>query len=241
MATGAAWPRFSLTFGPVGTSGSAGGAPRPSATKRHRSARLSSSHSHGAPRLPYGEPAAPLSDAVVTAFTRPVADSAIHSSMPAARVAVNASIRPLGEKATQLSVAPGGVATVVCTPVLRFSSVMPMSVDGRCGPFVRGLTRYPASRYIGCASSLMDGMLRRSSSATVSRDGLTSAVGSGGASRMSTMTCGGVRYETAAWIRAWLPTTAARTSAVAEATAMRRARMGGPPQGGILHCAVRDG
>ena len=39
----------------------------------------------------------------------------------------------------------------------------------------------------------MVGMLARSSSATTSRDGLSSTVGGGGASRMSTMAFGGRR------------------------------------------------
>ena len=65
---------------------------------------------------------------------------------------------------------------------------------GRCGPFVFGLMRAPASRSIGCDRSAIVGMLARSSSAICCLDGLTATVGSGAASRMSTMAFGGSWY-----------------------------------------------
>ena len=68
---------------------------------------------------------------------------------------------------------------------------MPRIGAGLCGPFVFGLTRVPASRSIGSARSAIFGMLARSSRAITFRVGLTTAVGGGGASRMSTMALGG--------------------------------------------------
>src|SRR5438046_6754991 len=65
---------------------------------------------------------------------------------------------------------------------------------GSCGPAVRGLMRFPARRSIGAASWAIVGMLRGSSSSSHCRSGDRLATGNGGASRMSTMTCGGVRY-----------------------------------------------
>ena len=63
----------------------------------------------------------------------------------------------------------------------------------RCGPLVRGFSRKPAIRSMGRETSAIDGIAGRASRATVSRLGLTRICGVGGASRMSTISAGGVR------------------------------------------------
>ena len=55
------------------------------------------------------------------------------------------------------------------------------------------LMRTPPRRSIGCASSAIDGMLVRSRTAMAVPDALSSTVGGGGASRISTIAFGGVR------------------------------------------------
>ncbi len=72
-------------------------------------------------------------------------------------------------------------------------SVMPVPLGARCGPLVLGLIRTPASRSIGCDISSIVGMLRRAMSVIVLPSGLTTTVGRGSASRISTIACGGVR------------------------------------------------
>jgi hypothetical protein len=196
-------------FGPVGTSGSAGGAPRLGGTKRQRSAVLSESHSHGAPQTAF-------SDAVLIAFAWPVAGSPIHSSMPVSRVWVNANRLPSGEKPIHASFGFCGSVTLISVPSASVFSVMLRSAWKRCGPLVRGLMRMPASRCIGCATSEIGGMLARSSSAITSPAGLTAAVGSGGASRMSTISFGG------SWYCAAAACAAARTTTVRVASRVRR-------------------
>src|SRR5436309_1643781 len=66
--------------------------------------------------------------------------------------------------------------------------------DVRCGPFVRGFTRAPASRSIGCESAAMVGWPFRYASAITFFDGLSSASGSGAASNAATTSAGGTRY-----------------------------------------------
>src|SRR5206468_2704571 len=64
----------------------------------------------------------------------------------------------------------------------------------RCGPFVFGLIRDPASRSIGCESSAMTGYGRAFNNANACLLGLIIVCGSGSASNASTMCCGGITY-----------------------------------------------
>src|SRR5436305_1723569 len=66
--------------------------------------------------------------------------------------------------------------------------------DVRCGPFVRGFTRAPASRSIGCESAAMVGCPFRYESDITFFDGLSNASGNGGASNAATTSGGGTRY-----------------------------------------------
>ena len=113
--------------------------------------------------------------------------------MRASVVLVKKNRLPSGEKLTKPRRALAGTAILRSAPVAIVRSVMPVPDGARCGPFVFGLIRRPPSRSIGCDSSWIDGMLARDISAIVSPAGLTTAVGSGSASRMSTMALGGVR------------------------------------------------
>ena len=64
----------------------------------------------------------------------------------------------------------------------------------RCGPFVFGLIRDPASRSIGCEISAMAGYGRAFNNANACLLGLINVCGSGSASNTSTMCCGGTAY-----------------------------------------------
>ena len=129
--------------------------------------------------------------AAVRALALAEAVSAIQSSMPLALFTMNDSHFPSGEKPGALMRTSGGSTTFVSTPSATRLKVMPRIDAGLCGPFVFGLMRWPASRSMGSARSAIFGMLARSSRAITVWAGLMTAIGGGGASRMSTMTLGG--------------------------------------------------
>lgn len=130
----------------------------------------------------------------LTSFACPVPESATHSSMPFSLVLVKESRLPSGEKLTPPIRAPAGTLTFFSAPPATDLSVMPKTPPVRCcRPFVLGLMRAPAMRWMGCARSAMVGRLRRSSSAIVWRSGAMTTLGVGAASIMSTITLGGVR------------------------------------------------
>ena len=110
------------------------------------------------------------------------------------RVFVKVKRLPSGENEKPPSFAPAGTTTLRSAPVATVRKVKPMRLPERCGPFVRGLMRKPASRSIGCDTSAMAGMLVRDIIAITSRAGLTDTVGSGSAVMMSTMFFGGDMY-----------------------------------------------
>src|SRR5688500_17424416 len=165
-------------LGPVGTP-IVGTAPRLGDTNSHNNEPPLPTHSQGVP-------SAAFNCAGVTALACPVAESAIHSSMPLSRWCVNAKRLPSGEKPIHDSIGLGGSVTFLSAPSATAFSVIARASCARCGPLVRGLMRTPAMRCIGCASCAMVGMLTRSSSAITSRDGLTSTVGGGGRSEEHT-------------------------------------------------------
>jgi len=183
VLTGAALPEFSWMLGPAGTSGALGAGPRLATTKLQSNVP-SSTQSHGAPMAAFRL-------AMVTDLARPVAVSAIHSSMPAGLVLVNDRRLPPGEKLTASIFAAVGTTTFVSLPSATAFSVIAVMPWLRCGPLVFGLIRIPARRSIGCDRSAIDGMLGRSRSASCWRVGLTTTDGSGRASRMSAITLGG--------------------------------------------------
>jgi hypothetical protein len=137
------------------------------------------------------QPSSALIVAAVAAFAFADATSAIQSSTPLARLIRNDNHFPSGENAGAAIRTFGGSATFVSTPSAIRLNVIPRIKAGLCGPFVLGLTRTPARRSIGSARSAILGMLVRSSRAITFWAGLTTAIGGGGASRMSTMTLGG--------------------------------------------------
>ena len=86
----------------------------------------------------------------------------------------------------------GGIVTVVSAPPSIFLSTIelmpvPGRPDARCGPFVFGLMRAPASRYIGCDSSAIVGYARALISAICCLLGLTEICAGGSASKTSMM------------------------------------------------------
>src|SRR3954451_22006873 len=104
VGAGDGLPEFSCTFGPAGTRGSAGAAPREAGTVVQTSVALSS-QSHGSPagELRRSPP--------LTSRDCPVIVSATHTSMPAAFVLVNASRLPSGENSTSPTLALAGTTT----------------------------------------------------------------------------------------------------------------------------------
>src|SRR5688572_11217818 len=172
-------------LGPVGTP-IVGAEPRLGDTNSQSSDPPSPTHSQGVPSVAF-------SCAGVVDLACPVAESPIQSSMPLSRCCVNAKRLPSGEKPIHDSIGLGGSVTFLSLPSAIDFRVIARDNCARYGPLVRGLMRTPARRYIGCDSSAMVGMLARSNSATTSRAGLSSTVGGGGASRMSTMAFGGKR------------------------------------------------
>ena len=184
MGTGDEVPLVSCTLGPSGASGATGAAPRAAGTAAHSSARLSSNQLQPSERTP-------LTRTPFTTSALPVARSASHSSMRSFCTAVNANSAPLGEKPIVPRLIAPGTVNVAPWPPARRLTVKPVMPRVRCGPFVAGFTRMPASRNIGCASSVMGGMLLRSTRTMRSPFGLVSACGIGGASRMRTMSAGG--------------------------------------------------
>ncbi len=177
----------SWTMGPVGTIGRLGAGPRPLGIARQRSTGSRASHSHGLVAH------AALSASPPMARAAPVTTSAIHNSMRVSRTTATANRRPSAENPSGIRFAGLGRLARRSAPSPIGLKTRPVTPGVRCGPLVRGLMRWPARRSIGCASSAMGGRLRRSTSATTSRVGLTTTWGSGGASSMSTMTRGGVR------------------------------------------------
>ena len=100
---------------------------------------------------------------------------------------------PSGENATAPIRAFAGTVTLRCVPVDTERSMIPLPAGARCGALLRGLIRVPAMRSIGCDTSSIGGMLRREVITIVSRSGPIDTRGSGSASRMSTISLGGVR------------------------------------------------
>ena len=115
-------------------------------------------------------------------------------SIRVSRVLVNRKRLPSGEKVIVPILAPAGTATLRSAPPLIVRTVMPVPDGARCGPLVRGLMRRPAMRSMGCETSSIPGIPRRETTTSVSRLGPTVTVGIGSASRMSTISFGGVRY-----------------------------------------------
>ncbi len=191
MRTGAGTPRFSWMFGPGGTNGSVGAAPRLVLVNAHSSEAPCATHLHA-----YGdcvEPSALFSCAGVIAFAVPVAVSPTHNSMPVSLVCVNAKRVLSGEKPIQPIAGLGGSVTFRSVPSDGLLMSRLRYRTARCRPLVFGLMRTPPMRNIGWASSARDGMLARSSTAIAAPDALSSTVGGGAASSTSTMALGGSR------------------------------------------------
>src|SRR5689334_13569761 len=93
-------------FGPAGTDGSAGGAPRPDGTSSHTSVTLSRSQSHGSPVV-----ALMRSAPETIAFADPLVASAIQSSIPVSLVCRNDRRDPSGENFKCDTRACGGMVT----------------------------------------------------------------------------------------------------------------------------------
>ena len=124
-----------------------------------------------------------------------------------------------------LAVVREATAELRDAPVEMDLSVIPVAPPEECGPLVAGSIRSPAIRSIGRDTSSMDGMLRRVWSATSSRAGPMLTVGSGSASRMSTMALGGVRYPVEVADCATSPAVVASTAAKPSATDVLRMRV----------------
>ena len=185
MGAGAARPRVSWMVGPTGVCGATGAEARPSGTNSQSSLAPPGSHWQGGPLVA-------LRIGPVSARVCPVTGSATQRASPESRVWTNAIVRLSGDQLTKDSAAGVGTAMRRSDPSATRFRTRPVMGPGSWGPLVRGLMRLPARRSIGWASSAMVGMLRCSSSRSHWRSGLTFATGSGGMSRMSTMTCGGV-------------------------------------------------
>jgi len=127
----------------------------------------------------------------VSERTCPVVASATQSASPESRVCTNAIVRLSGDQLTNDKAAGVGTAMRRSEPSATRLSTSAVIGPGSCGPVVRGLMRLPARRSIGCASSAIVGMLRCSRRRSHCRSGETLAAGSGGVSRISTMTRGG--------------------------------------------------
>ena len=186
MRTGATAPRCSCTFGPVGTVGAAGAAPRAGGIAMQSNCPPVPTHVQPAPNTPFT--ASPP-----TACALPVALSPIHRSMPVSRVFVKAKRAPSAEKPIHVSCGESGTVTARVAPSAVDFSERPFAVRARCRPLVLGSMRRPARRSIGRASSAIVGMGARSSTAATSFEGLRKTSGGGGASRTSTIAFGGSR------------------------------------------------
>src|SRR6185503_8840474 len=149
-------------FGPDGTAGSAGAGPRPAGTSWHSSVVPSLSQSQGSPAAAFRRSVA------LTSFDWPVAVSATHSSIPFGLMFVKDNRFASGEKLTLAMLGLAGTVIFLSVPSAIDFRVMAMTLPPRCWrPFVLGLIRAPAIRWIGSASSAIVGMLRRASNAIV--------------------------------------------------------------------------
>ena len=172
-------------FGPAGAAGAAGGEARPAGTNGHSSAELSISQPHP-PTIVFSAPSTPRVAAV--------AMSRMCSSMRVSRVMVKARRFPSGEKPTSATFEPAG-RNAPFGAVADRPSVMPVPAGRRRGPLFAGSMREPARPSHGRASSAIDGMDWRGTSAMTSRSGLTATPGSGSASinRRSPAAASGMR------------------------------------------------
>ena len=102
-------------FGPLGTFGSAGAAPRDCGMNPQTSPVLSSSHSH--------EPVRPFSGAPAETLVCAVATSPMYRSMPESRVLVKLKRLPSGENWNPVSFAPAGTAIGRSAPVATVRNV----------------------------------------------------------------------------------------------------------------------
>src|SRR6476659_7633461 len=96
VGAGAATPRLSWMFGPVGTVGAFGSGPRLVFTNAQRSESPLPIPEHGSPNTE-------LSCAGVIDFAWPVAVSPIHNSTPLSRMLVNANFLPSALKPIHVS------------------------------------------------------------------------------------------------------------------------------------------
>src|ERR1043166_5877093 len=106
-------------FGPDGTVGSAGAAPRPGGTSLQTRVTLAFSQSHGSPVV-----ALMRSLPATRAFAAPVIPSATHSSIASSLTLRNASFEPSGENLTAVTLAFGGSVTIDSAPPAIFFSVI---------------------------------------------------------------------------------------------------------------------
>ena len=165
-------------FGPVGADGAAGGAPRSAGTNGQSRAELSVSQPH---------PLTIVFSAASVLRTAPVATSATYRSILVSRVSVKASRLPSGEKPMRAMCASGGAWMVRSAALATVRNVMPVPPGRPRGPLLAGSMREPARPIHGRASSAIDGIDLRGTSAMTSRVGLSATPGEGAASMMSTM------------------------------------------------------
>src|SRR5687768_16960315 len=170
-------------FGPAGTCGLAGAAPRPSGIRRQKNPVELSVHEQ--------PPATPLMPPASTTRGAMFAASVTSSRMLLSVVCVIAIFVLSGEK-DALSDPSVTSITGRSVPVATSFAMMRWVPPITRGPLLRGLMRDPARPIHGAVTSASVGMLLRYDSSIVLRSRESETAGAGSALMMSATTLGGV-------------------------------------------------